>query len=675
LERYEGSRRQVKEITDAEASADAESNASEQGAEQVNPAEDFFFKDQLPIAQISPDGTRIASVRYVNGIAIGVIQQPGLKNALAITPQLDPDKIPWIAWAGDDIVLAGFDGYTLVARISVVEGELERVEARMLDHPARVIDLLPNDNSHILISGDSNSVHRISVDAFLGGFVPRVSNSVHMRMLPRRPQHNQALNLEKRTPFASLEADYVEWIVDHKGAVRAAASWSWGPDPEVNLWFRETSDGAWRSIHRSPTPADKKHPFIPVGFSADNQTLYVLSNGDRDTYALFEFDVESRVLGKLIYGRPDVDIDGIVLDYAGTQILAATYWENGVLRHHYFDRNTRRYQHSLEFAFPGQTVQVNSISRDAKKIIVLVSSPRNPGAYYLLNTTTNRFKKVGDVAPHLTPERLVDMQRHEAISPDGTLVETFLTLPRDVQSPPLVVMPHGGPIGVSDRRVFDPVAQYLASEGFAVLQMNYRGSAGFGRAFLESGKKQWGGAIERDVKASLDHIVSLGLVDADRVCIAGQSYGGYSALMSAALYPERYRCAAAYAAPADIGLMFGTSDFAQTESGRKSFADIVGDPNDEYEKLLEASPIYNLEKIQIPLHISHGWLDQRVDIDHTYRLMAMLDLHGKKYESWIFDRARHSFTLEQAAIYYQELAAFLHQHLDEPVAPMPRQSP
>jgi dipeptidyl aminopeptidase/acylaminoacyl peptidase len=309
------------------------------------------------------------------------------------------------------------------------------------------------------------------------------------------------------------------------------------------------------------------------------------------------------------------------------------------------------------------------MSRDGRKLLVFVHSPRNPGRYFLLNTESNKVQLIGDTAPRGTIELLVDMQIHEATSEDGTRIETFLTLPKNVESPPLVVMPHGGPIGVSDHRGFDRVAQYLASEGFAVLQMNYRGSSGFGKAFLDSGKKQWGGEIERDVKASLDHIVGLDLVDADRVCIAGGSYGGYSALMSAVLYPDRYRCAAAIAAPTDLGLMFSSSDFAQTESGRESFAEVVGDPNTEYERLLEISPIYNVEKIQIPLHIGHGWWDTRVDVDHAFRLMAMLDLYNKDYESWIFDRARHSLTLGQGVIYYEILAAFLHKHLDEPVAP------
>jgi dipeptidyl aminopeptidase/acylaminoacyl peptidase len=112
--------------------------------------------------------------------------------------------------------------------------------------------------------------------------------------------------------------------------------------------------------------------------------------------------------------------------------------------------------------------------------------------------------------------------------------------------------------------------------------------------------------------------------------------------------------------------MFGSSDFAQSDEGRASFAEVVGDPNTEYEKLLEISPIHQAEKIQVPLHISHGWKDRRVDIDHAFRLMAMLDLYDKSYESWISEETRHSLTNEEAAIYYQKLSAFLHVHLDEP---------
>jgi dipeptidyl aminopeptidase/acylaminoacyl peptidase len=231
--------------------------------------------------------------------------------------------------------------------------------------------------------------------------------------------------------------------------------------------------------------------------------------------------------------------------------------------------------------------------------------------------------------------------------------------------PPLVVMPHGGPLGMSDTREFDPVVQSLTTGGYAVLQVNYRGSGGR----FEAGQRAWGREIEDDLEAALDRVVAMKSVDPDRICIFGGSYGGYSALISITRCPQRYRCAIAAAPPTDLLLMFQSSDFASTEEGRREFAEIVGDPDRDRAHLIEISPAYRAQDMDVPILLIHGDRDTRVDIEHSYRMKAMLEANGRSPEWMVLEGATHSPTRRQYARLMERVLEFLDAHLGPAKSP------
>jgi dipeptidyl aminopeptidase/acylaminoacyl peptidase len=231
-------------------------------------------------------------------------------------------------------------------------------------------------------------------------------------------------------------------------------------------------------------------------------------------------------------------------------------------------------------------------------------------------------------------------------------------------------MPHGGPIGVQDTREFDPVVQSLAAHGYAVLQVNYRGSAGRGTGFLEAGHGAWGKGIEDDIEAALDHVIAQGLVDADRVCSFGGSYGGYSALIGVTRRPQRYRCAAAFAAPTDLVLL--SSEYFDGSDGRRIFARNVGDPDADRERLIAVSPAYRVADMNVPILLIQGDRDRVVDPEHAYRMRAMLEVSGKPYQWMLIEGATHEPTPGQALQLLERLHAFLAQHLKPVRAAAPR---
>jgi dipeptidyl aminopeptidase/acylaminoacyl peptidase len=269
---------------------------------------------------------------------------------------------------------------------------------------------------------------------------------------------------------------------------------------------------------------------------------------------------------------------------------------------------------------------------------------------------------IAEAMPWLSRSELVVVESFEVETKDGLKVESFLALPktREGELPPLLVMPHGGPIGVRDTRGFDPTVQYFASNGFAVLQVNYRGSAGRGSSFLEAGKQAWGREIEDDIETAVDHLVAQGRADKNRMCIFGSSYGGYSALISTTRRPQRYKCAVAFAAPTDLLLLFD-GELAQDDETRDLLTEIVGDP--DRDELIRTSPAYRAAEMDTPILLIYGQDDRRVDVEHGHRMRVMLELHEKSHEWMLLEGTDHSPDSKQWIRIIVRVARFLREHL------------
>jgi dipeptidyl aminopeptidase/acylaminoacyl peptidase len=308
-----------------------------------------------------------------------------------------------------------------------------------------------------------------------------------------------------------------------------------------------------------------------------------------------------------------------------------------------------------------------STSADGRKVLVLAASASDPGAYYRVDLDTRDIREIGKVAPWLQPKDLAQVTALRVKSGDGTEFDAFLAAPPGVARPPIVVLPHGGPIGVMDGREFSREVQFLAERGMAVLQVNYRGSEGYGKSFLEAGKREWGRGIEDDIDAALAQVIARGAVDEQRMCLAGGSYGGYSALIGVLRHPDRFRCAASFAGVTDIPLMFASSDWSVSPLARKTMAEVVGDPATEYETLKGLSPVYQVDKLRVPVFIAQGSHDVRVHPDHAYRMKAMLELGGKEFEWLMVEDMGHGFdSLEQECAYFKRLRNFLTRRLELP---------
>jgi dienelactone hydrolase len=317
----------------------------------------------------------------------------------------------------------------------------------------------------------------------------------------------------------------------------------------------------------------------------------------------------------------------------------------------------------LQQSFPGQHVTVTSKTLDGKKLVLLVYSDRNPGKFYLFDRATNKARYLVSRRGWIDPNTMQPSEAIEYKTRDGALVHGFLTAPQGLKARnlPLVVMPHGGPHGVRDWWGWHPDAQFLASRGYAVLQPNFRGSAGYGRAFEEAGYRKWGTLMQDDLTDAVRWAVAQGIADPGRVCIYGVSYGGYAALMSATREPDLYRCAAGVAGVYDLASFQDDTDYQYVLWGRLDLKKFLGEDESEWAK---QSPITHIERLKIPVMLAHGTADRLAPFSQAKQLRSALEKHGKAYEWVEYTGEEHGFYKEANRIdFLEKLAAFLDRHI------------
>ena len=607
----------------------------------------IFF--ELPI-----DGkkTTLASLAWIDDDSLAVTTTGHSTKLLSINNK---------KWKRNPVGALNEATYKPPLRTRVIDVVREESGIRLEDYEIAthgwIVHPLPQEEEQVLyaVSARKDAVHKLSLSSL------RAPEG--MTRSEAEKELNERERFTSSTGVAKMKDDVIYWYADRNGELVGAGTVD--KKRRFSHWSRPSKDARWKRVIR--TDPMEFGDIVPVGLSPSGQGLAVLSTQNRDTAALYEFDLEEQALGELLFEHPSADVGSVIHTAGSSEVAAAVFYEAGMRRTHYLttEGESTRW---LRKHFADKNVLITSKSADERKVVAFVESSNDPGAFYHFDLDRRKLINFGQSAPWLAQEKLAPVEAFRVQAEGGPEIEAFLALPRDQESkPPLVVSIHGGPIGFMDKRHYEPVVQQLANEGYAVLQVNYRGSAGYGKSFMEGGFRQWGKGIEDDIDAAIDHVVEAGLVDDKRMCIVGASYGGYSALISTVRNPERFRCAAAFAGVTDIALQFSTADFSQDQAFRKGFEQYVGDPVSEYEAMKDLSPVFLVEKIQVPVFIAHGELDSRVTVEHSMRLKAMLDLHDRSYEWMVLPGEGHSFsTLRAARSYYAKLMNFLADHLQDP---------
>lgn len=428
-------------------------------------------------------------------------------------------------------------------------------------------------------------------------------------------------------------------------------------DFDYVVYHREGS--GWRQLDRAQTGRS----FSPITYTPGGQGIYASYNPDGGPSMLVEQGEDGS--NRAVLAKDDFASVGDIQWTPAPARPFATIPATGLPRVTYIDPSlpAAKLHMALSQKFPGSYVNFISFSDDGKELMFSVSSDRDPGTYYLIDTTHYKVRMLFSYEPWIDPAKMAERRPMRFKASDGTELEAILTLPpgRPETNLPMVLLPHGGPHGVQDDWFYDTDAQFLASRGYLVLQVNYRGSSGRGKNFIESGYLKWGTRIQQDLIDGVKWAIGQHYADANRICVFGASFGGYSAMMTTIRAPGLFKCAVGYAGVYDLKMMYKKGDVREQKSGRSYLTTVIGKDDAD----LDAnSPDKLADQIDVPVLLVHGEDDQRAPFAQAKAMRAALDKAHKPYEWMSKPGEGHGFFSEKNNVeFYNTLQAFLEKYI------------
>ena len=631
-------------------------------AQAASRAAPFFESPPLRHPRLSPDGQRIAGIMSMGGTEV-LIVRPTLGGTLQPIVKLERTRrrlsyaVRRVGWPSNERLLVSLERPHQAARgVRARETRLLSVEAVSGARPQylgedwpyeeysqvqdRILDWLPDDPDHVLVS------------LWMPG-----QNGFGVRSLNVR---NGSLNTLVRARYGSLD-----WFADHRGVVRAGSGEPRSGTDDF-LYARISDAHDWEEIRRSSRFDDDAY-FSFAGFTDDPEQILVYRASDAGRRALYRYDLSTRSMGEEVFAHPEYDVDSVRTSRRDGRLLSIHYHGERP-EAVYVDPEARAEAEALERALSGAHWRVVHSDADDEILILETQSDVTPPRYFLFDRTRKALSPLYSAYPKLEGRSLAKMEPVRFTARDGLEIPGYLTTPTSGEAPyPTIVHPHGGP-WARDVWGFDPVAQYLASLGFAVFQPNFRGSDGYGSAFEDRGRGEWGLSMQDDITDGTKWLVEQGIADPDRIGIYGASYGGYAALWGLIDQPDLYRAGASFAGVTDLPRML--SDDARYYSRVEEMEALVGDRWSDRERLARTSPAENASAIRVPVLIAHGTEDPTVHVAHAEAMAGALEGAGKEVEVLLYQGEVHGFQDERNRIdFYDELGRFFERHLMGDAAP------
>lgn len=637
--------------------------ANSSNANALSQAQLFSKGDEYSDVKISPTGKYLSAITSVEGKNVLLVLDTQTKKLLNAIRFPDNAQVGDYEWANSErLVLAkeylkgwqdtpiyygelmavNADGSRKAYLFGFESGEQQTGSNIKKNTPMRasafILDPLPDDERYMLVNAIPWN-DRINLDFELSQDVYRVD-----------------LFNGTRKRITGSPIGRARFMTDHDGEVRFVA----GEDKQniTKVFYRK--DGNWVNTDKLNLGlAD----FKPLSFADDKNTIYAAGRSQGETLGVYKINLETGDKTEIIQDE-NVDPSNFWINGTNKQLYAVEF-ENGYPSYAFVDNEDSHAKllKDLLGALPGHQVRIVSETRDAAKLVVLAFNDRNPGDYYIFDTKTLKLEYLAAAKKWLNPEQMADVKPISFTSRDGKQLHGYLTLPfgKEAKNLPLVVNPHGGPHGIRDWWGFDPQNQYLASQGIAVLQVNFRGSSGYGDQFERAGYQKWGSDIQHDIIDATQYVIDQGFADKERICIVGGSFGGYSALQSAVLAPDMFKCAIGVAGVYDLELMFNEGDVANSRSGTSYLKDVLG----QDKAVLNAmSPSENVDKLKANILLVHGGEDDRAPIEQLESLEKGLKAHNYPYQKLVMDNEGHGFyNDEHRAKYYEQMLSFLKTNL------------
>jgi len=598
--------------------------------------EDFFKNPERTSYQISPDGSHysyLAPYENRRNIFVENIETGETKR---ITSQTDRD-IAGYFWANNEQLIFmrddGGDEFWYLVATDVSSGE-EKVLTKADSVRTQIIDDLEDIPNEMIIGLNKRN--------------PQVFD-------PYR------LNLEtgEMTMVAENPGNITGWMTDHDGKLRIAFVTD---GVNQSIMHRATEEDDWANV----ITTNFKQSVSPRFFTFDNQNIYATSNVGRDKEAAIILDLSNGEEIEVLYENETNDVSGLMYSRKDKKIIGASYYTDKAGRH-YFDEASKARYDRLTKELEGYEVAITGYTKAEDKFMVRTYSDRSLGDYYLYDDSTDELKHLANVSPWINEDDMASMKPISYKSRDGLTIHGYLTLPKGMENAknlPVVVNVHGGP-WARDRWGFNPEVQFLANRGYAVLQMNFRGSTSYGREFWEASFDQWGLSMQEDVQDGALWLVEQGIADPARLAIYGGSYGGYATLQGLVKDPDFYACGVDYVGVSNLfTFMNGIPPYWKPYL--EMMYEMVGDPTDAEDstRMASTSPALNADKITAPLFVAQGANDPRVVKSESDQMVDAMKSRGIEVQYMVKDDEGHGFRNEENKFdFYRAMESFLGEHI------------
>lgn len=458
----------------------------------------------------------------------------------------------------------------------------------------------------------------------------------------------------RRMPISQAPIRNADYVTDNAGNVRFA----YGEDTDLSqrVYYREIDGKEWKLINDDKASGSAH---LPLGFSTDDKLAYFRVEMAEGPDAIVSWDPATGER-KEVFRDDDADPRALFLNGVpvGVEVM------DGLPRKVYFDPQSKmaRLYAKLDRAFAGERVFITSMTADAGVALVYTESDRNPGDFFLFDAVANKADRLLSVKEWIDPARGAETRPVTFKARDGLTLHGYLTAPVGgvARNAPTIVYIHGGPYNVRDVWNYDREVQILAAHGYAVLQVNFRGSGGRGRSFVAAGRREWGGKMQDDITDATRWAIEQGIADPQRICLYGASYGGYASLMGAVREPTLYRCVAGYVGVYDLPTMHTDGDIRDRASGKTYLEEWIGSRED----VARVSPNRLADRINVPVFLAGGGEDDRAPIQHTEMMEKALRAAGKTVEAHYYPTEGHGFYKpENERDYYGKLLNFFRNHL------------
>jgi dipeptidyl aminopeptidase/acylaminoacyl peptidase len=640
------------------------------------PLETFLRRPEFDQMSLSPSGDHLAAVSPFKGRGNLVVIDLAQRSRRLLT-SFETTDVANFYWVNNKrICLRVADGQDVTGNVTYrgtycinIDGtefsDFTRIDKRSSADQGRVVLFNPVR----AVGGDSNE-YIVSMPA-------RTSSSNDLYRF-------NTINGRYTLLTFSSPGDVDRWVLDRNQVPRIAVTSEPRQGNEtftrVGIWHRENADAKWEKLfeNRVTWGVTAGDAMSPIAFDFDNTTLFVASNIGRDKMAIYKYDTKTKKMGDLVFEHPLIDLEGGLLFSSEKKKLVGIRYSAEMPTTKWFDPDLEKLQAQLDATLKDNVNNIGVVEEKSKRLLLLSASPTNPGQYFLFDNETKSIEPLVSRRSWLPTGSMSERRFIKYKARDGMEIPAWITIPKGStgKNLPMIMHIHGGPqvrnyygIQWQGRSAH---AQFFASRGYVVLEPEPRGSTGFGRKHYESSYKQWGLTMQDDLTDGALHLVKEGIVDKNRMCLFGGSYGGYASLQGAVREPDLFKCTAPYVAVTDLFLLQQVQHSDIAARGDKAldteFTVAVGDSVRDKEQFMKTSPARNVDKINIPVLLAMGSDDRRVPIIHANDFVKSMQAAGRGnlVEYVVYNGEGHGFNKDENVLdHFRRLERFFATHIGD----------